>query len=159
MRAGFLDEENRLELLSRIGDPLQQLAPIDWETYRPALEEALAAARPARRGPGGRPAYDAVLIFRILVLQALYGLSDDRAEFLIADRLSFQRFVGLSLADRVPDGQTIGFYRRALTNAGVLEPLLRDVLARLRPPRGRKYVDETLRSGGEDDRDDHIAMF
>jgi Transposase domain (DUF772) len=52
---------------------------------------------------GGRPPpYDLVLMFRILVRQALYNLSDDQAEFMIRDRLSFIRFLGLGLGDRSP---------------------------------------------------------
>jgi transposase len=50
---------------------------------------------------GGRPPYDAVMMFKIMVLQALYTLSDDQAEFQVQDRLSFMRFLGLGLGDRV----------------------------------------------------------
>jgi IS5 family transposase len=51
----------------------------------------------------GRLPYDPVLMFKVLMLQALYNLSDDQAEFMIQDRLSFMRFLGLGLSDRVPD--------------------------------------------------------
>lgn len=47
------------------------------------------------------------MMFKIMVLQALYGLSDDQAEFQVQDRLSFMRFLGLGLGDRVPDAKTI----------------------------------------------------
>jgi hypothetical protein len=50
-----------------------------------------------------------------MVLQALYGLSDDQAEFQIQDRLSFMRFLGLGLGDRVPDAKTIWLFREHLT--------------------------------------------
>jgi IS5 family transposase len=56
-----------------------------------------------------------VLIFRILILQASHSLADKRTEYLIKDRLSFMRFLGLSLADRVPDAHSIWTFREALT--------------------------------------------
>jgi IS5 family transposase len=58
---------------------------------------------------GGRPPYDAVLMFKILILQSLYTLSDDQTEYQIKDRLSFMRFLGLTLSHRVPDAKTIFF--------------------------------------------------
>ncbi|EHH13639.1 transposase IS4 family protein [Mesorhizobium amorphae CCNWGS0123] len=72
---------------------------------------------------GGRPPYDPVMMFKIMVLQALYGLSDDQAEFQIQDRLSFMRFLGLGLADRVPDAKTIWLLREHLTQAGAVDNL------------------------------------
>lgn len=85
----------------------------------------------ADRSRGGRPPYDAVLMFRILVLQALYTLwpladlrsSDEQTEYQLRDRLSFMRFVGLALHDPVPDAKTIWRYREHLTRAGALAGL------------------------------------
>jgi hypothetical protein len=62
-------------------------------------------------------AADHVLMFKVLVLQASYSLSDERTEYLIRDRLSFMRFLGLGLADTVPDANTIWTFREALTRA------------------------------------------
>jgi transposase, IS5 family len=62
-------------------------------------------------------------MFKVLVLQALYGLSDDQAEFQIQDRLSFMRFLGLDLAERVPDAKTIWLFREQLARAGAMEDL------------------------------------
>jgi len=115
---GFFDAEDRLRALSAAGDPLERLkALVDFELFRADLEAALQRADRSR---GGRPPYDAVLMFRILVLQTLYTLSDDQTEYQIRDRLSFMRFVGLSLHDAVPDAKTIWLYREQLTNAGAL---------------------------------------
>jgi transposase, IS5 family len=61
---------------------------------------------------------DPVMMFKILVIQAMDNLSDERAEFLIHDRVSFMRFLGLSLSDRVPDARTIWLLREKLTKAG-----------------------------------------
>jgi transposase, IS5 family len=63
------------------------------------------------------------LMFRVLVLQALYTLSDDQAEYQLRDRLSFMRFAGLALQDAVPDAKTIWLYREQLTRAGALAKL------------------------------------
>jgi len=63
------------------------------------------------------------MLFKILVIQAANNLSDERTEFLINDRLSFMRFLGLSLADRVPDARTIWLFREKLTRAGAIKTL------------------------------------
>jgi len=116
---GFFDTDERLRALSAAGDPLERLkAVIDFQLFRPELEAALNRADRSR---GGRPAYDAVLMFRVLVLQTLYTLSDDQTEYQIRDRLSFMRFVGLALHEAVPDGKTIWLYRERLTKAGALQ--------------------------------------
>lgn len=62
-------------------------------------------------------------MLKILAIQAANGLSDERTEFLISDRLSFMRFFGLGLSDRVPDARTIWLFRERLTKAGAIELL------------------------------------
>ena len=102
---GFFDFDERLAELSAKGDNLERVkALVDFEMFRPALE---AAVPRADRSKGGRPPFDRVLMFKVLVLQAMHALSDERTEFLIKDRLSFMRFLGLSLADSIPDANTI----------------------------------------------------
>jgi len=104
-QAGFWDLEDHYAKLSETGDPLETLAAaVNFEPFRYRLEKALKRSDGAK---GGRPAYDVVLMFKILILQALYGLSDAQAEFQIQDRLSFLRFLGPSLSDRTPDATTI----------------------------------------------------
>jgi transposase, IS5 family len=118
---GFFDVDERLAALSAAGDPLERLsAVVDFELFRPVLDVALARSDRSR---GGRPPYDAVLMFKVLVLQALYGLSDDAAEFQIRDRLSFMRFLGLGLGDRSPDSKTIWLFREQIVRAGAMEKL------------------------------------
>lgn len=63
------------------------------------------------RNKGGRPPFDPVLMFEILVLQALYWLSDEATEFQIKDRLSFQQFMGLRLDGMVPDATIVWLFR------------------------------------------------
>jgi IS5 family transposase len=118
---GFFDAEERLRWLSASGDPLERLrAVVDFEAFRAELEASLPRADRSR---GGRPPWDVVLMFRVLVLQALYTLSDDQAEYQLRDRLSFMRFAGLALQDAVPDAKTIWLYREQLTRAGALAKL------------------------------------
>ena len=71
-------------------------------------------------------------MFKILVIQATNNLSDERAEFLINDRLSFMRFLRLGLEDRVPDARTIWLFREKLTTAGAIKRLFEQFNARLR---------------------------
>jgi IS5 family transposase len=118
---GFFDEEDRLKEISRLGDPLERLnATIEWERFRPYLNRAL---KKEAKGPGGRPPFDYVLMFKILILQRLYGISDAQAEYQIKDRLSFMRFLGLSLSDSIPDEKTIWHFREQLVHAGSIERL------------------------------------
>jgi transposase len=118
---GFFDGDERLKALSAAGDPLRRLARvIDFEMFRDDLEAALSCSDRVR---GGRPAYDAVLMFRVLVLQTLYTLSDDQTEYQLKDRLSFMQFVGLALHDPVPDAKTIWLYREQLARTGTVEQL------------------------------------
>jgi transposase, IS5 family len=58
-------------------------------------------------------------MFKVLILQSMHSLSDERSEYLIKDRLSFMRFLGLGLADTVPDANTIWTFREALTRARI----------------------------------------
>ncbi len=120
-QSGFFDYEDRLAALSAAGDPLERLSSaVDFEIFRPALKRAL---RRSDRGKGGRPPYDPVMMFKILVLQALYGLSDGQCEYQIRDRLSFMRFLGLGLGERVPDEKTIWLFRELLVRAKAIDKL------------------------------------
>ncbi len=71
----------------------------------------------------GRPAYASLMMFKALLLQSLYGLSDSELEEALADRLSFRRFVGLGLEEAVPDHTTLNRFRNLLIEAGLLEKL------------------------------------
>lgn len=145
-QAGFFDADERLRALSAAGDPLERLAAVvDFELFRAELEAALPRAD---RSQGGRPPYDAVLMFRILVLQTLYTLSDEQTEYQLRDRLSFMRFAGLALHERVPDAKTIWLYREHLTHAGALARAFERFDARLRErgylAMGGQIIDATI---------------
>ena len=116
-QTGFFDIDERLRELSAKGDELERLnALVDFELFRGDLERAVPRSDRSR---GGRPAFDHVLMFKALILQASHSLSDERTEYLIKDRLSFMRFLDLGLADAVPDANTIWTFREALTRATI----------------------------------------
>ena len=129
MQLGLFDKENRLEKLSKLGDSLVRLNKvIDWEQFRPVLATVL---KKEPKGAGGRPPYDCILMFKILILQLIYNLSDDQTEYQINDRMSFMRFLGLGLEDRVPDAKTIWLFRDTLTKADVAQKLFDGFAAQL----------------------------
>lgn len=118
---GFWDVEDRLRELSAEGDPLEKLSrTVDFEIFRPVLDKALRRSDPAK---GGRPPFDAVLKFKMLVLQALYGVSLAQTDYLVRDRLSWMRFCGLGPGDAVPDANTLWDFREALIKARALDKL------------------------------------
>ena len=108
---GFWDVEERLRELSAQGDPLERLnATVDFGMFRADLVVALEPRDPVK---GGRPGFDPVLKFRMLVLQAMHGLSLEQTEYLVSDRLSWMRFCGLGPGDAVPDANTrLGTFAR-----------------------------------------------
>ena len=93
------------------------------EEFRPTLERAWRKPDAERKSRAGRKPMDAVPMFRTPVPSALYNLSDDRIEYQVRDRLSFMRFPGLGLEDRVPDAKTVRLYREGLAQAGPVESL------------------------------------
>ena len=115
-QVGMFDVEDRLAGLSKKGDHLERLqAVVDFEVFRPELERAVPRAD---RSKGGRPPFDHVLMFKVLILQTQNNLSDERTEYYLRDRLTWMRFLGLGLGDPVPDANTIWTFREALTRAG-----------------------------------------
>lgn len=127
---GFFDMSDRLRELSAKGDDLERIAAlVDFQQFRRELEQAVPRSDGSK---GGRPAFDHVLMFKILLLQAMHGLSDERCEYLIKDRLSFMRFLGLGLADPVPDANTIWTFREALKRVGAVGRLFAQFDATLR---------------------------
>ncbi len=129
-QAGFFDVDERLKELSAKGDALERLSAIvDFEVFRSDLARAVPRSDGSK---GGRPPFDHVFMWKVLILQASHSLSDERTEFLIKDRLSFMRFLGLGLSDPVPDANTIWTFREALSRArivsGVLRPRLEGLL-------------------------------
>ncbi|WP_244951131.1 IS5 family transposase [Treponema phagedenis] len=118
---GLFDEEDRLRVLSNLGDCLERLnEKINWELFLPILNKAL---KKYPKGPGGRPPFNFLMMFKIVILQRMYNISDDQTEYQINDRLSFMRFLGIGLKDKVPDAKTIWLFKEKLIEAKVSRKL------------------------------------
>lgn len=97
---GLFDSEERTSMLNALGNPLERLSEtIDFEMFRGTLEAGLYRERLTKAG--AKP-YDYVLMFKILVLQRMYNLSDEQTEYQIVDRTSFWNFLGLTAWDVQP---------------------------------------------------------
>ena len=118
---GLFGEEFRLQKLSKQGDPLERLdSVINWELFFPILAKTESANK--KSNAGAKP-YSPLLMFKILLLQRYYNLSDYQIEYQILDRLSFCRFLGLTLTDRVPDEKTVWDFRERLTSLALEKEL------------------------------------
>lgn len=118
---GLFDYEYQLKLINQHKPPLQKLnSVIGWEIFRSPIEEALAIEP---KGLGGRPPFDRLMMFKILILQRYYNLSDEQTEFQIKDRLSFMQFLGLQIGDTVPDEKTIWLFKEQLSEKNLSDQL------------------------------------
>ena len=121
---GFFDLGNRYSGLDAKNEPLLKIdGVVPWEDLRARLEAVWRRADKVRKSRAGRKPWDAIVMFKTIILCALYNLSDDQVEHQIRDRLSFMRFLGLGLEGRVADAKTVWLYREQLTQAGVIEAL------------------------------------
>jgi transposase, IS5 family len=146
---GFYDLDKRLEAISAKGDPLEAInAIVPFESFRAEIEAVVRLAAKERKSNAGRKPFDAVLMFKILVLQALYNLADEQVEYLIRYRLSFMRFLRLGLEDAVPDATTVWLFREALAKVGLVKKLFerfdRYLDAKGYIARGGQIVDATI---------------
>ena len=104
-----------------MGDPLEKLsAAIDWKQFKPIIERAF---RKDRKSNAGRPSFDFIMMFKILILQSMYNLSDAQTQFQIIDRHTFKRFLGLRDENRIPDEKTIWLFRETLTRQDAIKKL------------------------------------
>jgi transposase, IS5 family len=146
---GFYDLDKRLEAISAKGDPLELIkATVPWESFRAEIEAVTRPKAEERKSPAGRKPYDAILMFKILVLQTLHNLADEQLEYLIRDRYSFMRFLDLGLEDPVPDATTVWLFREALAKAGLVAKLFvlfnQHLEAKGYIARGGQIVDATI---------------
>lgn len=146
---GFFDHDKRLAALSEKGDPLEAInAVVPWEIFRGSIEAVVLTPASERKSNAGRKPLDAVLKFKMLVLQSLYNLSDEQVEYQVRDRLSFARFLGLRLEDTVPDATSLWLFREALAKAGLIETLFAQFEQTLATngyiARGGQIIDATI---------------
>ena len=143
---GFWDEEQRAARLHEKKPILKRLSDsIPWETFRPLLEQGYAHER---KSNAGRKRIDPLILFKMLILQQLFNLSDEELEFQVNDRRSFEEFVGLGVMNSIPDATTIAFFRERLRKAGLIEELFETFETFLRSQglqaRGGQIIDATL---------------
>ena len=107
----------QLNKLEKMGDPLIEINKvIDWEIFRKPLENGI---RQEKYEKGGRPAWDVILMMKTIMLIAWYGLSYEGVEYQINDRLSFMRFLGVEIGDKLPSDSTIWDFKEAIKNTGL----------------------------------------
>jgi IS5 family transposase len=118
---GLFEDQFRQEKITNMKDPLEQLNHfIRWEDFRPVIDKAFAVTDPSL---GGRPPFDRVMLFKVLVLQRMYNLSDDNTEYQILDRHSFWKFLGIDSYAQVPDSKTIWHYREQLKKHDIVHEI------------------------------------
>jgi IS5 family transposase len=132
--AGLFDEFMQNLDVAAFETPLMRVGKIvRWEMFEKALMERIKVEA---KGPGGRPRFHPLLMFKVLVLQRLHGLAEDATSYQISDRNSFRAFLGLTPGDLVPDGQTISDFRQALIKAGAMDGLFEIFLEHLQKEHG-----------------------
>ena len=90
---GFFDADKRLATLSAKGDPLEAIERlVPWESFRADIEAVVLTPDEARKSSAGRKPLDALLMFRMLVLQSLYNLSEEQVEYQVRDRCRSRGF-------------------------------------------------------------------
>jgi IS5 family transposase len=146
---GFFDADKRLAALSAKGDPLEAIDRLmPWESFRADIEAVVRTSEEMKKSSAGRKPADAIVMFRMLVLQALHNLSDEQAEYQVRDRFSFTRFLRLGIEDGIPDATTLWLFREKLAKAGLIEKLFdrfdRHLGAKGYIARGGQIVDATI---------------
>lgn len=146
---GFFDTEKRLAALSEKGDPLESIDRlVPWENFRADLEAVVLTPDEVKKSSAGRKPVDAIVLFRMLVLQALHNLSDEQAEYQVRDRFSFTRFLRLGIEDDIPDATTLWLFREKLAKASLIEKLFerfdQHLAAHGFMARGGQMVDATI---------------
>lgn len=127
--AGLFDGEAKQAKLAKLNDVLVRLkAQVDWDGFRPVVEEAFPVRDPRK---GGQPPYDRLLLFKMLVLLRLYRLSAEALEYQVHDRRSFQEFLDLEPQHEVPDATTLRLFAKHLMDNGTMPKLFAHFHARL----------------------------
>ena len=118
MHENLFSEESFRSELSNFEFAFNRMAEvIDFELFRPVLDSILVKKAP--KSNAGRKHFDYVQMFKILVLQDMYNLSDERMEESILDRRSFCTFLGIYDSADVPDSRTIWHFKEELGKEGI----------------------------------------
>jgi IS5 family transposase len=146
---GFFDADRRLAAITAKGDPLEMIARVvPFESFRAEVEAAVLTPANEKKSSAGRKPINVMVMFRMLVLQSLYKLSDEQVEYQVRDRLSFTGFLGLGIEDGIPDGTTLWLFRETLAKARPIENLFEGFGQHLEAKgyiaRGGQMVDATI---------------
>ncbi len=161
---GFFDADRRLAAITAKGDPLEMISRVvPFESFRAEIEAAVLTPVSEKKSNAGRKPIDVIVMYRMLVLQSLYNLSDEQVEYQVRDRLSFTRFLRLGIEDSIPDGTTLWLFRETLAKAGLIEKLFERFGQHLEAKgyiaRGGQMVDATIvavpkqRNSGDENED------
>ena len=116
---GFFDADRRLAAISAKGDPLEMIArEVAFESFRAEIETAVLTPSNEKKSTAGRKPIDVMVMFRMLVLQSLYNLSDEQVEYQVRDRLSFTRFLGWASRTAFRTARRCGCSERRLRRPG-----------------------------------------
>src|ERR1700710_2492627 len=146
---GFFDTGERVGARSAKGAPLEAIDRlVPWESFRADIEAVVLTPDEMKKSSAGRKPVDSIVMFRMLVLQALHNLSDEQAEYQVRDRFSFTRFLRLGIEDGIPDATTLWLFREKLAKAGLIEKLFErfdhHLAAQGYMARGGQMVDATI---------------
>src|SRR3990172_12881031 len=124
---GLFEEIDRLRELTKLGDPLIILnEKINWESFRKILNKIRPEENPDNINNAGRKPFDVVMMFKVILLQRYYGISDDQMEFQLKDRRSFERFVsGGDTLYHMPDAKTIWLYSERFKDVGIAKKIFK----------------------------------
>lgn len=131
--------------IDSLGDPLVEIEScIGFAAL--AAEVDRVAPRPVSP-QGGRPPFPTETMVRILVLKRLYNLSDEQMEYQLLDRMSYQRFCGLTQAANIPDRTTVWTFENRIGETGakaLFDGMNAQLLAKGFIARGGQIIDATL---------------
>ncbi len=146
--SNLFEREDQDVALGEFDDLRKLLEVVDWAAFRPLLREIFGRSESDEAVLRGRPSWDVMPMFRVLLLGVNYQLSDRQLQFQLLDRRSFKRFVGLRNESTVPDQKTIWKYRHRLAASGRTKELFEAFEAQLREAgyalTGGQIVDSTM---------------
>ncbi len=130
MGKGFGRIEKRRRQLEARKDKLQDFSErVPWLVLRQVLNQL---PRQERKSNAGRPAIDVMILFKLLILQHLYTLSNEEVEYQAHDRASCRRFLGLSGDAEIPDATTLDGFEQRLRQADLIDELFEQFATFLR---------------------------
>lgn len=111
----LFDYQDHVDRLSEQTTPLDALnSVIDWQAFAPLINKAF---KKQRQNKGGRPSFDVVFMFKVLVLQRIHNLSEEATELAVKERLTWHRFLHIHVGSHFPDKNTIWSFKQALIQA------------------------------------------